>query len=245
MQRYFIHLAYRGSAYCGWQEQPGDQTVQGTLHDALAKLLRVKFETVGCGRTDTGVHASSFFAHFDADFTFDIEKTAKKLNAMLPADIAVYQIFPVATDMHARFSATQRSYTYHLHTQKDPFSEGLSVFTPYQLNVDLMNEGAQILLQTRDFASFCKAGGNQHTTFCTLTACGWLAHSKGFTFEISADRFLRNMVRSIVGTMVDLGRGKIDLQTFKAIVDAKDRTAAGTSVAAHGLFLKDVRYPFS
>lgn len=245
MQRYFIHLAYRGSAYCGWQEQPGDQTVQGTLHDALAKLLRVKFETVGCGRTDTGVHASSFFAHFDADFAFDIEKTAKKLNAMLPADIAVYSIFPVATDMHARFSATQRSYTYHLHTQKDPFSEGLSVFTPYHLNVDLMNEGAQILLQTRDFASFCKAGGNQYTTFCTLTACKWLAHSKGFTFEISADRFLRNMVRSIVGTMVDLGRGKIDLQTFKAIVDAKDRTAAGTSVAAHGLFLTDVRYPFS
>jgi tRNA pseudouridine38-40 synthase len=245
MQRYFIHLAYRGSAYCGWQEQPGDQTVQGTLHDALAKLLRAKFETVGCGRTDTGVHASSFFAHFDADFTFDIEKTAKKLNAMLPADIAVYSIFPVATDMHARFSATQRSYTYHLHTQKDPFSEGLSVFTPYQLNVDLMNEGAQILLQTCDFASFCKAGGNQYTTFCTLTACKWLAHSKGFTFEISADRFLRNMVRSIVGTMVDLGRGKIDLQTFKAIVDAKDRTAAGTSVAAHGLFLTDVRYPFS
>lgn len=245
MQRYFIHLAYRGTAYCGWQEQPGDQTVQGTLHDALAKLLRAKFETVGCGRTDTGVHASSFFAHFDADFSFDIEKTAKKLNAMLPADIAVYQIFPVATDMHARFTATQRSYTYHLHTQKDPFSEGLSVFTPYQLNVDLMNQGAQLLLQTRDFASFCKAGGNQHTTFCTLTACKWLAHSKGFTFEISADRFLRNMVRSIVGTMVDLGRGKIDLQTFKAIIDAKDRSAAGTSVAAHGLFLTDVRYPFS
>jgi tRNA pseudouridine38-40 synthase len=245
MQRYFIHLAYRGTAYCGWQVQPGDQTVQGTLHDALAMLLRVPVETVGCGRTDTGVHASSFFAHFDADFEFDLDKTAKKLNAMLPADIAVFQIFPVNADLHARFSATERSYQYHLHTQKDPFTEGLSVFTPYQLDVDRMNQGAQILLQTRDFASFCKAGGNQHTTFCALTACKWVAHSKGYRFEISADRFLRNMVRSVVGTMIDLGRGKIDLKAFEAIVQSKDRSAAGTSVAAHGLFLTDVRYPFS
>lgn len=245
MQRYFVHLAYRGTAYCGWQEQPGDKTVQGTLREALFTLLRSRIETVGCGRTDTGVHASSFFAHFDTELVLDTEKTVKKLNSLLPVDIAVFKIFSVNIDLHARFSATLRSYEYHLHTQKNPFNEGLSVFTPYHLNVALMNEGAQILLLTRDFASFCKAGGNQHTTFCSLTKCQWVEDEKGYRFEISADRFLRNMVRSIVGTMIDLGRGKIDLVTFQSIVEAKDRSEAGTSVAPHGLFLTEVRYPFS
>lgn len=244
MQRYFIHLAYQGGAYCGWQVQPGSVTVQGVLNDALSMLLRKSVETVGCGRTDTGVHATSYYAHFDTDSPIDEAWLTFKLNNVLPKDIAVYEVLQVEPNRHARFDATLRSYTYRLHTRKDPFLTGLSVFTHYQLDLDAMNQAGRLLERTSDFASFCKAGSDQKTTLCELARCEWQSGEHQISLHISADRFLRNMVRSIVGTSIDLGRGKISFTDFENIVNAKSRSAAGTSAPAHGLYLSAIRYPF-
>ncbi len=244
MQRYFIHMAYHGGAYCGWQIQRGSSTVQGVLNEALSMLLRSEVETVGCGRTDTGVHASSFYAHFDSETAIDELWLTFKLNTVLPKDIAVYDVLSVGEEHHARFSATYRSYTYRMHTRKDPFLDGLSLFTHYELDLDLMNRAGEFLMRTNDFAAFCKTGSDQKTTLCKLMQCEW--HSEGYAIhlQISADRFLRNMVRSIVGTSIDLGRGKISLDDFEAIVQSKSRSRAGTSAPAHGLYLSAIGYPF-
>lgn len=244
MQRYFIHLAYHGGAYCGWQVQPGSPTVQGALNNALSVLLQKPIETVGCGRTDTGVHASSYYAHFDVADALDPAWLVFKLNGILPKDVAVYEVLPVDSAHHARFSATLRSYTYRLHTRKDPFLEGLSVFSHYELDLDLMNRAGDLLVTTHDFAAFCKTGSDQKTTVCEVTQCVWQADGYSVHLQISADRFLRNMVRSIVGTMIDLGRGKISFEDFEAIVHSKSRSRAGTSAPAHGLYLSAIRYPF-
>lgn len=244
MQRYFIHLAYHGQAYSGWQLQPNANTVQAEVNKALSVLLRTQVMVHGCGRTDAGVHASSFFAHFNIEADVDIVWLIEKVNHVLPNDIAVFDIFPVDDDKHARFGANRRTYHYHMHTQNDPFLYDRSLKINYKLDISGMNEVAAKLLEVRDFASFCKAGGTHKTTHCKLSECYWEQSVHRIRFTVSADRFLRNMVRSMVGTFVELGRGKITANDFMEIVDAKDRTRAGTSALAHGLFLVDVRYPF-
>lgn len=245
MQRYFIHLAFNGGGFHGWQIQPEAPTVQSALDGALTILLRTPMETVGCGRTDTGVHASCFYAHFDADGSLDTEWLCTKLNALLPKSIAVFKVFPVDAELHARFSATQRTYTYCLHTRKDPFLEQLSVETHYALDLDLMNRAGEYLRTVSDFGAFCKAGSDNKTTVCRLDECRWQREGHRIYLTISADRFLRNMVRSVVGTSIDLGRGKLTLDDFKAIVASGNRSEAGTSAPAHGLYLSGVAYPFS
>jgi tRNA pseudouridine38-40 synthase len=243
MHRYFIHFAFRGTAYCGWQLQPNANTVQNELNKALMTLLREPLETVGCGRTDTGVHAAYFVAHFDFAADLDVQWLRAKLNHVLPHDIAVFSVDPVAHDLHARFSAVSRTYTYHLHHQKHPFREGLSVLTHYTLALDTMNKACQLLIETTDFGAFCKAGSDVKNHRCQVSECKWSTERAGTVFTITADRFLRNMVRSIVGTMIDLGRGKLTLTDFSHIVASQKRTEAGTSAPAHGLYLTNVMYP--
>lgn len=245
IQRFFIHLAYNGSAYHGWQVQPGSVTVQQRLEEALAVLLKEQVRTTGCGRTDTGVHASDFYAHFESGQLSDPDWLVYKINHVLPSDIAVYRCFPVTDDQHARYSATARTYEYHLHDHKDPFLSGRSVIIGYTLDIGAMQDAANWLLTVRDFASFCKAGGNQKTTICEMSECRWERHGHRIVFTVCANRFLRNMVRSLVGTFLDVGRGKLNLEEFKLIVEARDRKKAGTSAPAEGLFLTKVEYPFS
>lgn len=242
--RYFIHLAYDGGPYVGWQIQPEGTTVQGEINHALKILLKKDIETVGCGRTDTGVHASDFYLHFDGDGALDKAWLVYKLNQLLPSSIAVFKCFPVSEEHHARFSASSRSYEYHLHLRKDPFLNEFSVRCFYELNLAAMNEAGAWLCTQSDFASFCKAGGNQNTTLCKVTRCEFIQTDHKVVFHVTADRFLRNMVRSMVGTLVDLGRGKITLEELQEIVEKKNRSAAGTSMAGNGLFLTQVTYPF-
>ncbi|MFT6184216.1 MAG: tRNA pseudouridine38-40 synthase [Flavobacteriales bacterium] len=242
--RYFIHLAYDGGSYLGWQIQPEGSTVQGEINRTLKLLLQEEIETVGCGRTDTGVHASDFYLHFEGEEDLDTNWLAYKMNQILPHSIAVFDCFQVEEGQHARFSATSRSYQYHLHLRKDPFLNEFSVRCYYDLDLDVMNEAGEWLCAQTDFASFCKAGGNQNTTFCKVTRCEFVQEGHKIVFHVTADRFLRNMVRSLVGTLVDLGRGKINLEELKEIVGKKNRSAAGTSMAANGLFLTRVTYPF-
>ncbi len=242
--RYFIHLAYDGGPYVGWQIQPEGTTVQGEINRVLKMLLKKEVETVGCGRTDTGVHASDFFLHFDTDEALDTEWLVYKMNQILPLSIAIFKCFQVDEEHHARFSATSRSYEYHLHLRKDPFLNEFSVRCFYDLDIDAMNEAGTWLCSQSDFASFCKAGGNQNTTFCKVTRCEFVQTHHKVVFHVTADRFLRNMVRSMVGTLVDLGRGKITFEELKEIVEKKNRSAAGTSMAGNGLFLTQVTYPF-
>lgn len=245
MPRYFIHLSFNGGGFHGWQIQPEAPTVQSTLDAALAMLLRIPVESVGCGRTDTGVHASSFYAHFGIEDGVDTEWLCNKLNALLPKTIAVFRVFEVDASLHARFSATQRTYTYWLHTRKDPFLEHLSVETHYTLDLELMNRAGEYLRTVSDFGAFCKVGSDNKTTVCRLDECRWERVDHRIKLTISADRFLRNMVRAVVGTSIDLGRGKLSIDAFKAIVASGKRSEAGTSAPAHGLYLSDVAYPFS
>lgn len=242
--RYFIQLAYDGTDFSGWQVQPDVITVQGELNKVLSMLLRSEVETLGCGRTDAGVHASDFYAHFDVKDEIDTDWLVYKLNQILPASIAVFKVFKVEEEVHARFSATTRSYEYHLHLRKSPFLNYYSVRSFYELDVDLMNEAGKWLCEQKDFASFCKAGGNQNTTFCDVTKCEFVKNESQLVFYVTADRFLRNMVRSMVGTLIDLGRGKITLDEMKEAVLKKDRSEAGTSMPGNGLFLTKVTYPF-
>lgn len=246
MPRYFLRIAYDGTRYHGWQIQPGSPTVQQALNDALQKVLRQKqIETTGCGRTDTGVHASEFYLHFDLPVAVtDPEKELYRLNNCLPHDIAVKAFIPVHPEAHARFDATERSYEYRIHTRKDPFLLNYSAHLSYDLDVALMNEAGLWLLTQTDFAAFCKTGSDQHTTRCALIEAAWLKTGDQLKFTIRADRFLRNMVRAIVGTMVDLGRGRISLNDFHTIVESGNRSNAGTSAPACGLYLTGVKYPY-
>jgi tRNA pseudouridine38-40 synthase len=244
MQRYFVQLAYNGTNYHGWQVQPNAVTVQEILEKAFSLLLGQKVEITGAGRTDTGVHASFFVAHFDVDNTIlDVEKLVQKLNSFLPKDIIICQIFPVEAGLHARFSALSRTYHYYLSGQKEPFRNEFSAHYPYSLNVDLMNEASASLLKFDDFTSFSKLHTDVKTNNCKVTIAKWERKNGLLVFEIKADRFLRNMVRAIVGTLIDVGRGKITIPGFVSIVESKDRREAGTSVDARGLFLTDIEYP--
>lgn len=243
MNRYFIFLCYDGSRYHGWQKQPNGITIQQEIEKALSMLLRSDVEIVGAGRTDAGVHARLMTAHFNTDETINGPKLCYRLNRFLPGDISIQRIEKVSSNLHARFSATSRTYHYYLHTTKNPFIDKYSWETSFPLDFEKMNTAAQTLVKTSDFASFCKSGSDVKTTLCTVSEAGW--HYMGndcWFFRITANRFLRNMVRSIVGTLIDVGRGRITIEQFNQIVDSGRRTNAGESMPAHALFLEDIRY---
>jgi len=248
--RYFIHLAYNGANYCGWQTQPNLPTVQETLEKALTTLLRQPIAIVGCGRTDTGVHASDFYAHFDlqaeanSQFSIVNSQLTFKLNSFLPDDIAIFSIFPVADNAHARFDATARTYQYHVSNRRLPFRQGLYSRIYFEPDVDLMNRGAEILMEYDDFTSFAKLHTQVKTNICHLTQAHWEWTGDEWVFTIRSNRFLRNMVRSVTGTLLDVGRGKLTLDGLRAIIEKKDRCAAGVSMPPQGLFLTKVEYPF-
>lgn len=250
-QRYFIELCYDGTNYHGWQTQPNAVAVQEVLDKALSTVLRQPIETVGCGRTDTGVHASEFFAHFDVEtiddrpWTIDeIANILRSLNSVLPKDIAIKNIFAVAPEAHARFDATLRSYEYHIHFNKDPFKTGYSWELRDQPNVWLMNKAAGIIMQYIDFSCFSKSNTQVKTNNCKISNAEWVVKDDGIVFQISADRFLRNMVRAIVGTLIMVGRKEIAPEAVRTIIESKNRSNAGMSVPATGLFLTRVSYPF-
>lgn len=243
--RYFINLSYDGAAYHGWQVQPDDVTVQQRLNEALATLLRTHVETVGAGRTDAGVNAACMVAHFDCDaLPYPPEQLAYKLNRLLPPDIAIHDIRPVKDDAHARFSALARTYHYYIYTEKSPFRRRYAMRLPFAVDYEKMNRAAEFLLQTEDFTSFSKLHTDTKTNICHVTAARWEETEPGlWRFTITADRFLRNMVRAVVGTLLDVGRGKITEDDLRRIINAHDRCSAGDSVMGEALFLADVRYP--
>lgn len=242
--RFFIKLAYRGEPFHGWQSQPNAVTVQSVLEDALSTLTRNEISVVGAGRTDAGVNANEMFAHFDLDVPFaDKSKAILSLNRMLGRDIAVYDIFRVRDDAHARFDALKRTYKYFVTEIKSPFLYPLSWQATSKLDYELMNEAAEILLDTDDFTSFSKLHTDVKTNICNVTHAHWDFVGGQWVFTISADRFLRNMVRAVVGTLVDVGRGKLSIVDFKNIIEAHDRCAAGTSMPGNALFLWKIDYP--
>jgi tRNA pseudouridine38-40 synthase len=243
MGRYFIHLAYNGANYNGWQTQPGLPTVQETLEKALSTLLRQPIAVVGCGRTDTGVHASDFYAHFDLKDFKDPKELTFKLNSFLPPDIAIFAIFPVADNAHARFDATARTYQYHVSDRRLPFRQGQYCRIYFKPDIERMNEAAQVLMEYEDFTSFAKLHTQVKTNICHLTEARWDRVGEEWIFTIRSNRFLRNMVRSVTGTLLDVGRGKLSIEGLREIIEKKDRCAAGVSMPACGLFLTKVDYP--
>lgn len=251
--RYFIQLSYDGTGYHGWQVQPNGVSVQEVLQKALSTLLRQPTEVTGAGRTDAGVHASMMVAHFDwpaahegegsEEAPLDCTQLTYKLNRLLPPDVAVQAVRPVGPEMHARFSATRRTYHYYIHTRKDPFLRGYSWQVNVPLDFALMNEAAQVLLEYSDFTSFSKTGTDVKTNICQLTEARWEQLKPGeWRFTVSANRFLRNMVRAIVGTLVEVGRHRMTISQMRHAIEAKDRQRAGESVPGHALYLTNIEY---
>lgn len=241
--RYFIEIAYNGKNYCGWQKQPTELSVQEVLDRALSTILREEIKTTGAGRTDAGVHAKQLFAHFNSTNLQGTENIIFKLNSLLPKDIAVQQVFLMAEEAHARFDATQRGYQYYISLKKDPFTQEYCYQLHQTPDVALMQKAADLLLGHKDFQCFSKTKTNVKTYHCTVQKAVWKVENEKLIFTITADRFLRNMVRAIVGTLLEVGFQKITLQQFKEIIEKKDRRLAGTSAPAHGLYLTEVKYP--
>ena len=245
MRRYFLYFKYDGTAYHGWQVQPNARTVQDELQRALSTLLREDVSVTGAGRTDTGVHARMMVAHFDTDKDIDCPQLVYKLNRLLPRDISADKVMPVSDDMHARFSAVSRTYRYYVHLRKDPFRRAYSCELFYDLDFDKMNRAAVMLLGHDDFAAFCKSNSDVKTTLCNVTEARWVKDGEySWHFVITANRFLRNMVRAVVGTLVDVGRGRVSLEGFKDIIDGGSRSDAGESMPGNALFLENIAYPF-
>jgi len=240
--RYFIELSYNGKAYHGWQNQPNAISVQEVLEDGLSKLLKTQMAVTGAGRTDAGVHAEQMFAHFDCDSVFDTETLIFKLNSFLPNDISVQNIFEVNAETHSRFNALSRTYNYKIATKKDVFNYEGSYYLKHNLDVEKMNEAARILFDFRNFKCFSRSNTDVKTYNCDIMLAEWNETKNQLTFTIKADRFLRNMVRAIVGTMVDIGLGKTSIEEFHEIIKLEDRTKAGASVPAHGLYLSTIEY---
>ena len=244
MQRYFIELSYNGRDFHGWQIQPNAVTIQEVIEECLSKLHSNETKkVVGCGRTDTGVHAKHYALHVDLETLTSSEKFVFTLNRMLPESISIHSIYPVADDLHARFSATARTYRYYIHQKKDSFLHEQSWFLPTLLDFERMNKAAGKLLGKQDFTSLSKLHTDVKTNICTVTSAKWvnLDPNRAY-FEITADRFLRNMVRATVGTLLNVGMGKTTPQSIRTILDAQDRQAASVSVPAHGLFLWKITY---
>ena len=244
MSRYFVTFSYDGTRYHGWQIQPNGVSVQEKLQEALSTLLREPIVVTGAGRTDAGVHARMMVAHFDWEgAVIDGQQLAYKLNRLLPYDIAVSKVEPVSEEMHARFSAKSRMYRYYIHTVKDPFQRAYSCEIHYPLDFAKMNEAAQILTTYEDFGAFCKSGADVKTTFCDVAKAEWVQTSPTtWYFEIRANRFLRNMVRAVVGTLIEVGRGRLSIDDFKKVIEGKQRTDAGESMPGTALFLEDIVY---
>lgn len=243
--RYFIQLSYKGTNYHGWQIQPNALTIQELVMKAFSTILREKIEITGAGRTDTGVHAINYIAHFDSNHS-DLDQNKNllfKINGLLPNDIVIQSINKVNPDAHARFDASSRTYNYYIHQQKDPFLLDTSYFYTQNLDIELMNRAANLLLNNNDFTSFSKLHTDVNTNNCVVKEAYWKKNDYKLVFTITADRFLRNMVRAIVGTLLDVGKRKIDINDFKQIILNKNRSDAGVSAPAHGLFLVKIEYP--
>lgn len=250
-QRYFIELAFDGTKYHGWQIQPNAISVQEMLNKVLSTLFRQPVETVGCGRTDTGVHAKQLFAHLDYHFDETINHESSRmdkwltgLNALLPYDIAAKRIIPVHAEAHARFDAVARSYEYHIHFDKDPFRTNYSWLVRDKPDIGLMNAAAAIMMEYTDFSCFSKSNTQVFTNNCKITRAEWIEQDNGIMFYITADRFLRNMVRAIVGTLMMVGKKEITPDDIRQIIASKNRSNAGTSVPACGLYLTEIKYPY-
>ena len=241
--RYFVELAYNGKAYHGWQNQPNAISVQQVIENALSTLLAKPISITGSGRTDTGVHATQMFAHFDTEVDFDEQNLIYRLNAFLPLDISIQSVFKVKSDAHARFDATKRSYLYRICLEKNPFTIDFAYFFRAELDIDAMNQACNILFQYNDFQCFSKSNTDVKTYNCSITEAYWKQEENELQFVISADRFLRNMVRAIVGTMIEIGLGKISVSDLHDIIKSKNRSKAGYSVPAHGLYLTKIEFP--
>lgn len=247
MPRYFMMLSYRGEPFHGWQSQPNAVSVQSTIEDGLSKILRYPIKIVGAGRTDTGVNARRMVAHFDAQNEInDSEALIRSLNSIVGRNIAIHAIALVDDDAHARFDATSRTYHYYVSTEKTPFFHQLCWQAPNALDFEAMNKAAEKLLEVEDFTSFAKLHTDNKTNICHVTYAKWHKIEKidGYVFIITADRFLRNMVRAVVGTLIDVGRGKLSFEDFCRVIEARNRCSAGTSMPGHALFLWDVTYPY-
>lgn len=258
--RYKITLSYDGSQYFGWQTQPEAVSVQETLEKALSTLLRIKVHVTGAGRTDTSVNAVGYVAHFDIPEAIDADAIGYKLNAILPPSAAVHSVCQVDENFHARFSATNREYTYFLHRRKDPFLDKYSYLCRYEIDFDKMNQAAGLLTGRHDFSCFEKTGGDNKTSVCTIVSAAWHPYTPSIRsicsgmsgtpgndsdcwyFKIEADRYLRNMVRAIVGTLIDVGRGKRSVESIRDLIESRDRCSAGESVPGHALFLSGIDY---
>lgn len=243
--RYFLRLGYRGAPYHGWQSQPNATSVQQTIEEALSTVLHTPTAIVGAGRTDAGVNAREMYAHFDTlEPIADVRRLLLSLNRLCGKDIAFSEVIPVRPDAHARFDAVRRVYKYFVLTEKSPFFYPLSWQSPSQLDFEKMNEAAKLLLTTSDFTSFAKLHTDVKTNICHVDTAVWEEVAPGiYSFTIAADRFLRNMVRAVVGTLVDVGRGKLSKEGFARIIDARDRCSAGTSMPPQALYLWSVEYP--
>ncbi len=245
--RYFMRLAYNGAPFHGWQSQPNAVSVQSVLEESMSRVFRAPVKVTGAGRTDTGVSAAMMVAHFDLEEPVDIGRSLiGAINALAGRDIAVYSIAPVHPGAHARFDAVMRTYCYYTHSGKSPFLYAHSWQEPPRLDFDVMNECGRLLVATSDFTSFAKLHSDAKTNICKVSRAEWCELGDGrHVFVISADRFLRNMVRAVVGTLVEAGRGKLSVDGFKEVVEARDRCAAGTSMPPHPLFLHDIVYPYN
>jgi tRNA pseudouridine38-40 synthase len=242
--RYFIRFSYNGTNYHGWQYQPNAASVQETMNKAMTTILNTSIDLVGAGRTDTGVHAREMYAHFDIENEIDATAIVHKLNSFLPKDIAVFDIIAVANDAHARFDAKKRTYQYFINKTKDVFSQDLCWLYQQNLDVDLMNKAASLLLDHTDFECFSKSNTDVNTYNCNIIQAFWAQQNNQLVFTVSADRFLRNMVRAIVGTLVNVGLHKTSLEDFAQILASKNRSEAGFSVPAHGLYLTSIVYDY-
>lgn len=243
-QRYFLQMSYKGTNYHGWQVQPNAVSVQEVMEKGLSLILREEISVVGAGRTDTGVHASFFVLHFDLENEdLDENNLVHKLNRFLPSDIAVHRIWKVGSDDHARFNAVSRTYKYYITTVKNPFRTETSYYYPGKLDVEIMNRAASVLFEYDDFTSFSRLHTDVKTNRCKIIQAEWTTKGTQLIFTIQADRFLRNMVRAIVGTLIEIGRGKLTIDDFRKIIERKNRGAAGASAPAQGLFLVDITYP--
>ncbi len=243
MQRYFLQLSYKGTNYHGWQIQDNAPTIQAEINKALSILLNQTIETIGCGRTDTGVHASDYYAHFDCLEIKDIPQLIYKLNKFLSQDIAVYKILKVKNDANARFDAIERTYNYYITKRKDPFLTESAYYYYGNLNVIEMNKASEILLTYKDFEAFSKSNTQVNNYICHIFYAKWTEKNEVLNFEITANRFLRNMVRAIVGTLLEVGKENMNLEEFKQVIESKNRSNAGFSVPAHALFLSNIKYP--
>jgi len=241
--KYKIILSYNGTPFSGWQKQLNGKTVQGELENAFNILMQTNIEVVGCGRTDTGVHAKNYCAHYEIDYPINTQDLVYRLNKILPSEIAVHSIQEVSEDFHSRFSAISRTYLYLINLQKDPFLINSSWYISNNLDIDRMNEACNLLIGTMEYGAFCKGAPPNDNYHCNVVEAIWTQSGTNIQFQITANRFLRNMVRAIVGTCLEVGTHKISVDQFEEIIESNSRNEAGMSVPAHGLYLVQVKYP--